>query len=78
MSAVEGKTLEYNTTPVAFAVPELFEFLEANQFGYAIRLKANQAIERQIAHFLKRPPKENSNNIQRHFARFTYLSGINA
>ena len=39
----------------AFAIPELYSFLEAEQFSYAIRLKANAVLEREIAHLLTRP-----------------------
>ena len=39
----------------AFAKPEIYELLEAEGFRYAIRLKANPVLQRQIAHLLKRP-----------------------
>ena len=39
----------------AFASPKLFRLLEAESYWYAIRLKANAVLERQIAHLLKRP-----------------------
>ena len=39
----------------AFADPALYGFLEAEQFGYAIRLKANAVLEREITHLLTRP-----------------------
>ena len=39
----------------AFASPKLFRLLEAEGYRYAIRLKANAVLERQIAHLLKRP-----------------------
>src|SRR5918994_7184767 len=39
----------------AFAAPKLFRLLEAECYWYAIRLKANAVLERQIAHLLKRP-----------------------
>lgn len=39
----------------AFAIPELYGFLEAEQFSYAIRLKANAVLEREIEHLLTRP-----------------------
>src|ERR671918_334647 len=39
----------------AFAKPELYEYLEARSIGYAIRLPANQVLERAIAHLLMRP-----------------------
>src|SRR5512135_877586 len=39
----------------AFASPKLFGVLEQEGYWYAIRLKANAVLERQIAHLLKRP-----------------------
>jgi hypothetical protein len=39
----------------AFAIPELYTFLEAEHYSYAIRLKSNGLLERQIEHLLKRP-----------------------
>jgi Transposase DDE domain group 1 len=39
----------------AFASPKLMTVLEAEGYWYAIRLKANAVLERQIAHLLKRP-----------------------
>lgn len=56
----------------AFAIPELFDYLEANEFGYAIRLRANKVLQRRIAWLLKRRPGRPSNNVERHYANFTY------
>ena len=39
----------------AFASPEVYEFLEAEGFKYAIRLPANKVLHDSIAHLLKRP-----------------------
>src|SRR5512142_2488445 len=39
----------------AFASPKLFRVLEQEGYRYAIRLKANAVLERQIAHLMKRP-----------------------
>jgi hypothetical protein len=39
----------------AFAIPELYAFLEAENYSYAIRLKANAVLERKIEHLLTRP-----------------------
>ena len=39
----------------AFANPELYEFLEAEGFRYAIRLPANDVLYREIKHLLRRP-----------------------
>ena len=39
----------------AFAQPELYEYLEAEQFHYTIRLPGNDVLQREIAHLTKRP-----------------------
>ena len=39
----------------AFARPEIYECLEARSIGYAIRLRSNQVLQREIAHLLVRP-----------------------
>jgi hypothetical protein len=39
----------------AFAKPEIYAYLEAKNIGYAIRLPANEVLQREIAHLLVRP-----------------------
>lgn len=39
----------------AFAIPELYEMLEAEGYFYAIRLKGNNVLREAVAHLLKRP-----------------------
>jgi hypothetical protein len=39
----------------AFAIPELYTFLEVEHYLYAIRLKSNGLLEQQIEHVLTRP-----------------------
>ena len=39
----------------AFAKPEVYEFLEPRDIGYAIRLPANEVLQEHIKHLLKRP-----------------------
>ena len=39
----------------AFAKPELYEYLESKHIGYAIRLPANEVLQRKIAHLLILP-----------------------
>jgi hypothetical protein len=45
----------YFRADAAFAKPELYELLEAEDIGYAIRLPANQVLQRRIGHLLTRP-----------------------
>lgn len=46
---------KYFRGDAAFAIPELYVFLEAEHYGYAIRLKSNAVLERQIQHLRTRP-----------------------
>jgi hypothetical protein len=42
----------------AFAKPELYQYLEADGVGYAIRLPSNEVLERHIRHLFQRPEGE--------------------
>ena len=42
----------------AFAKPEMYEYLEPRVIGYAIRLPANDILEQEVKHLLKRPEVE--------------------
>jgi hypothetical protein len=50
----ELKVPKFFRGDAAFATPKLFRLLEEEVYWYAIRLKANAVLERQIAHLLKR------------------------
>ena len=39
----------------AFAKPKVYEYLESRDIGYAMRLPANEVLQRHIRHLLKRP-----------------------
>ena len=67
-----GLRRKYLRGDAAFAIPGLFDYLEANDFGYAIRLRANKVLERRIAHLLRRRPGRPSNQVERYHANFTY------
>jgi hypothetical protein len=45
----------YFRADAAFASPEVYAFLEAEGYGYVIRLPANAVLQRRIAHLLTRP-----------------------
>lgn len=59
----------------AFAMPEVYEFLEAVGFRYAIRLPANKVLQERIAHLLKRPVGRPPNDVRRYYASFSYQAG---
>jgi hypothetical protein len=53
--------LRYFRADAAFANPEIYEFLEAEGYGYAIRLPANDVLQREIGPLLTRPVGRPSN-----------------
>src|ERR671938_721380 len=56
----------------AFAKPELYELLEAEAIGYAIRLPANSVLQERIGHLLTRPVGRPPKKPQMFFAGFSY------
>ncbi len=62
----------YLRADAAFSRPDIYEFLEQERFGYAIRLPANPVLGEKIVHLLKRRPGRPSMSVERYFASFTY------
>ena len=56
----------------AFALPDLYDYLEAEGYKYTIRLKANAVLQGHIAHLLKRPVGRPPKHVQRFHACFSY------
>ncbi len=56
----------------AFAQPSMYEFLESEGIEYAIRLPANQVLQAQIGHLLKRPVGRPAHYVQRFYKSFRY------
>src|SRR5262249_13580819 len=56
----------------AFALPDVYEYLEAEGFQYAIRLPANQVLQNQIASLLGRPVGRPPHYVRRFYASFRY------
>src|SRR5712675_1896601 len=59
----------------AFANPEIYEFLEAEGMGYAIRLPANRVLQDKIGYLLKRPVARPPQDVRRCYASFRYQAG---
>jgi hypothetical protein len=59
----------------AFASPEIYEYLEAEGFLYAIRLSTNQVLQESIVHLLTRPVGRPPNHVRRYYASFSYQAG---
>ena len=59
----------------AFASPEIYEYLEAEGFVYAIRLSTNKVLQESIAHLLTRPVGRPPNHVRRYYASFSYQAG---
>ena len=68
----EGGLALYFRGDAAFAKPELYELLEAEGMGYAIRLPANCVLQERIGHLLTRPVGRPPKKPQVSFASFTY------
>jgi hypothetical protein len=62
----------YFRADAAFASPEVYEFLEAEDYGYVIRLPANVVLQRRIAHLLTRPVGRPPHEVRRFYASFRY------
>jgi Transposase DDE domain group 1 len=56
----------------AFALPDVYEYLEAEGFQYTIRLPANNVLQAQIAHLLARPVGRPPHYVRRFYASFRY------
>src|SRR5207245_9142556 len=56
----------------AFALPDVYEYLEAEGFQYAIRLPANQVLQSRITHLLTRPVGRPPHYVRRFYASFRY------
>ena len=56
----------------AFANPEIYEFLEAEGYRYAIRLPTNSVLQGKIGHLLKRPVGRPPHEVRRYYASFSY------
>ena len=69
------KLRRYFRGDAAFAIPDLYAFLEAEGYLYAIRLKANAVLQQNIAHLLKRPVGRPPNDVRRYYASFSYQAG---
>jgi hypothetical protein len=62
----------YFRADAAFANPEIYEFMESEGYGYAIRLPANEVLQREIAPLLTRPVGRPSNAPVVWYADFLY------
>src|SRR5689334_1770579 len=62
----------YFRADAGFAAPEVYELLEAENYGYVIRLPANAVLQRRIAHLLTRPVGRPPREVRRFYASFRY------
>jgi hypothetical protein len=62
----------YFRADAAFAAPEVYEYLEAEGFFYAIRLPGNQVLQRRISHLLTRPVGRPPKSVRRYYYSFDY------
>ena len=62
----------YFRADAAFANPEVYEYLEAAGFKYAIRLPGNKVLQDSIGYLLKRPVGRPPSEVRRYYANFSY------
>ena len=69
----QGKVLRiYSRADAAFAMPGVYECLEAKRIKYAIRIPTNQVLQNRIGYLLKRPVGRPPHEVRRYYANFTY------
>ena len=56
----------------AFGNPGMYEYLEAEGIGYAIRLPTNRVLQDKIGYLLKRPVGRPPHEVRRYYASFSY------
>jgi Transposase DDE domain group 1 len=56
----------------AFGNPEMYEYLEAEGIGYAIRLPTNRVLQDRIGYLLKRPVGRPPHDVRRYYASFSH------
>ena len=71
----DRKLRRYFRGDAAFASPDIYEFLEAEGYTYAIRLKTNAVLQDSIAHLLSPPVGRPPNHVRRFHASFSYQAG---
>jgi hypothetical protein len=65
----------YFRADAAFAMPGVYEYLEAEGIKYAIRIPTNQVLQARIGYLLTRPVGRPPNHVRRFHASFTYQAG---
>src|SRR5271166_721068 len=65
----------YCRADAAFAMPGVYEYLEAERIKYAIRIPNNQVLQDRIGYLLKRPVGRPPNEVRRFYANFSYQAG---
>ena len=68
-------TRRYFRGDAAFANPEVYELLEAEDYKYTIRLPANSVLQESIGWLLKRPLGRPPHEVRRYHASFSYQAG---
>ena len=68
----DGELQRFFRADAAFANPKVYEFLEKEEYLYAIRLPANDVLQREIKHLLTRPVGRPPNRPVVRYASFSY------
>ncbi len=76
VSRYRGKVSRlYFRADAAFAMPGVYEFLEAEGIKYAIRIPTNRVLQERIGYLLRRPVGRPPNHVRRYYANFRYQAG---
>jgi hypothetical protein len=65
----------YLRADAAFAMPGVYEHLEAERIKYAIRIPTNQVLQDRIGYLLKRPVGRPPNEVRRYYAKLQLSGG---
>lgn len=68
----DHRLMRFFRDDAAFAIPDLYEMLEAEGYSYATRLRANRVLQGKVAHLLKRPVGQPPNHVRRLYGDFEY------
>ena len=71
----DRKLRRYFRADAVFASPEVYEFVEAEGFLYAIPIPKNQVLQERIAQLLTRVVGCPPNHVRRYYASFSYRAG---
>ena len=74
LCATRAKLRIYFRADAAFAMPGVYEYLEAERIN-TIRIPSNQVLQDKIGYLLKRPVGRPPDDVRRYYANYSYQAG---